>query len=227
MRDAVVDAVDGVVRQVLEAGEDVGVVRQQRCINGRSEATLDQAGRRVTRRRDAVVLPALHERDAVVRVGHWCGVDLAAGLRLERGDPVEDFEAGRLAALRVAGPDDQVELAFALADRAGRGPGRRRSSRRGAGRGRARGGAGRRGRRGCSRAAGGDDCRHCHGSPKFPLEHVSSSQRAPGHSWTRRTCCRFHTSRTGCPCAASTSMDDVVRFCWVTTRSEPASSATI
>ena len=59
--------------------------------------------------------PGLDERDAVVRVGHVGRVDLAAGLLLERGDPV----VGRVdvAALGVARPDDEVELALAVAER--------------------------------------------------------------------------------------------------------------
>ena len=115
VRDAVGDAVDAVVVLQLQAVEDVRVVRDEGRVDRRDEAGRDEALRRVTRGRHAVVAAALHELHHVRRVGAVLGLDLAAGLRLERRDPV--VVGVVVAALRIAGPDDEVDLALARAER--------------------------------------------------------------------------------------------------------------
>ena len=111
VRDAVHLAVDRVPRLVLQAGEDVGVVRDQVGVDRRDVAAGDQAQRRVARGRHAVVLAGAHQRDHLVGGVADLDVDLAAGLLLERRDPV-DLRVGR-AVLGVAGPGDDVQLALA------------------------------------------------------------------------------------------------------------------
>ena len=74
----------------------------------------DQAQRRVARGGDEVEAALVHQRDHLVGGGGRLDVDLAAGLLLEVGDPVIGLVG--LAALDVAGPGDDIDLAFALAD---------------------------------------------------------------------------------------------------------------
>ena len=114
MRDAVRLAVDGVVRLQLEVLVHVGVVRDQVDVDRRDLAAGDEAERRVAGGRDAVVLAALHELHHLVGRVAELGVDRAAGGLLERGHPV-DGGIGR-AVLDVAGPGDEVDLTFALAE---------------------------------------------------------------------------------------------------------------
>ena len=150
VRDAVRDAVDGVVRLVLEAIEDVRVVGDLGGVDRRDVAAGDEAQGRVTRRGDAVVLTGLHQLDHLGRAGPDLDRGLAAGRGLERGDPVvaagRDGLAAR-AAHDVLRPGDEVELALALADgaaargRTGRACRRRRAGRRAGGRRRGRRGA--------------------------------------------------------------------------------------
>ena len=121
---AVADAVDRVVGLVLQAVEHVLVVRDQVEVDRGDVAAGDQAERRVTRRRHAVVLAGLHQLDHVGRVDADLDRDLAAGRLLERGDPVVALDllaAGP--ADDVAGPGDEVQLALGRTER------RRRSAR--------------------------------------------------------------------------------------------------
>ncbi len=209
MRDAVVDAVDRVVRQVLEVVEDRVVVLEDVGIDGRRQAAGDEPRRRVARRADPVVLARLHERDAVVRVGHVRGVDLAAGLILERSDPV--IGGVGLAALGVAGPDDQVQLALAIPDLGDRGRARRATA---------------------LATTGGEQQRHGaeqHGCAQVPHRLVSSSVSPSTPSLLARlnTCRRFQMRRTGLPWVSSASIEEVSRFCCVTTSCPPISSSTM
>ena len=80
-------AVDRVPRLVLQRREDVRVVRDQVGVDRRDVAARDQAQRRVTGRRDAVVLAGAHQRDHLVGGVADLDVDLAAGLLLEVATP--------------------------------------------------------------------------------------------------------------------------------------------
>ena len=105
MRDAVGDAVDRVVRLVLQALEDVLVVRDQIVVHGRDVAPRDEPQRRVSRRGHAVVVPGAHERHHLVRGRPDLCIHGAARLLLEGLHPV---------VLEVARPRDQVDLALLL-----------------------------------------------------------------------------------------------------------------
>ena len=115
MGNAVMHPFICVVRLVLERGVDVLVVGDQIHIHRRHVAADHEAQRGVARRRHAIVLAGLHERDHLVRGAGDLGVRDAAGLLLERTDPVR-LGIGR-PVLRVPGPDDDVQRALALADR--------------------------------------------------------------------------------------------------------------
>ena len=184
-------------------------------------ALLDEADRGVARRGEPVVQGAAalpHEGDHLVRTARFLDrLDLAASLRLEWMDPVVLGDVGTR--FRVARPDDEVQLTLARANgvddlRARR---RRRLAR----------APGRRGRspiarriRGARSTRCGDNRRGGHQGRQLPVVHAPPPM-TPRHSLTRRACCRFQTSRTGRPFAASASIDDVDRFCWVTTSSAP------
>ena len=56
--------------------------------------------------------------------------------------------------------------------------------------------------------------------------HRFPARRFVSESATGKLCCRFQIRRTGVPSRASASIDEVGRFCCVTTSSEPASRAT-
>ncbi len=74
----------------------------------------DQAQRCVTRRGDQVVTPLGHQAYHFVRGGGGFHVDLAAGFLLETGDPVVGLVA--FAAFDIAGPGDDIQLAFTCAN---------------------------------------------------------------------------------------------------------------
>ena len=115
VRHPVPDAIDRVVRLVLQAVEDVRVVRDEVEVHRRDVALRDQPQRRVARGRHAVVRARRDEVDHVVRARAVLRVDLAAGLLGELVRP-------RL--VRVAGPDDEIDLV----PRSSRSPGSRRAS---------------------------------------------------------------------------------------------------
>ena len=68
----------------------------------------------ITRSRDTVVLTGPHQGDHLVRGGSDLGVDLAPGLVLEVGDPVDVRIRGSV--LDVTRPGDQVYLSLALSE---------------------------------------------------------------------------------------------------------------
>ena len=104
MWHAVTNAVDRVVRLPLEALVHVRVVRDQVEVHRRDVFLRNEPQRCVARRRDAVVRARRDEIDHVVGAGTVLRVHLAAGLLGELVGP-------RL--VRVAGPDDEVDLALA------------------------------------------------------------------------------------------------------------------
>ena len=211
MRDPVRDAVDRVVWLVLERLEDVGVVLEQVQIDRLDEAAAHEAQARVTRRGHDVELLRVRREEGVrlVRRPEDLRVDLASRLGLEVGHPV-DGRIGR-AVLDVPGPRQDVDALALRAAELGRHARCRRAA-------------------GCAASAaatGADDDRH-HGGERHrstdPHRSPPPSDQAP--SAMDRACCRFHTRRTALPCCASASVDDVARFCWVTTSRAPASSVT-
>ena len=108
------DAVDGVPRCVLQslvdglpAGNEVDVDRLNLLAG-------DQAERRIAGGGDEIEAALVHERDHLVGGSGRLDVDLAARLLLEGGDPVIILIG--LAALDVAGPGNDIDLAFTLAD---------------------------------------------------------------------------------------------------------------
>ena len=113
-RDAVVLAVDRVVRRRLERRQEVLPARDLVDVDRLDVARVDEAKARVARGRDEVVLAAsaapvrVHEREHLVRRAGVLAVDGAARLLLERL---------REALVRVVRPLDHVERALSLADR--------------------------------------------------------------------------------------------------------------
>src|SRR5258705_9893771 len=102
--------VDGVERRALEERVEVLPRRNEIDVRGTPVAAVDEPQVGVTRRRYEVVLAATaigHERDHLARRAGVLGVHRAAGLLLERLDPV---------LFGVALPNDDVDLALALAD---------------------------------------------------------------------------------------------------------------
>ena len=198
VRDAVGDAVDRVVRLVLQALEDRVVVLDQVEVDRGHVLACDQSQCRVARRRDTVVVAGLHQRDHLVRGRADLRVDLAARLCLEGSDPV---------LLDVAGPVDQVHLTLSRADRAehpfGRGGRRSRTS-----------GAvlvvvAAAARRRKQRDAAVDRKSGPAGLTPSCLAH-SSSISPPGS--ISYVCSGRHSRRTGRPRASTTSVDVVSRF---------------
>ena len=109
--EAVVHAVDRVVRRRLQLGDEVGEVRNQLHVDRLHVAAVDEAQARVAGGRHEVVLRAAalaHQRHHLVRRAGVLAVHLAAGLGFERLDP---------GVFRVALPGHDVERALALADR--------------------------------------------------------------------------------------------------------------
>ncbi len=121
---AVVDAVDGVVRLVLEGGEDISVARDQFHIDWLDVASLDEPQTGIAGRRDDIELLGVggEQAERLVRGPEHLDRGLAAGRILERRDPV-DGRVGR-AVLGVAGPGEDRQRSLTLADR-------RRQARRG------------------------------------------------------------------------------------------------
>ena len=99
---------DRVPRPVLQERRDVRVVGHQVGVHRRHVAAVDQPQGGVAGGRHPVVLAGLHQRDHLVRGVADLHVDLAAGLLLERRDPVDGLVVG--AVLGVPGPGDDVEL---------------------------------------------------------------------------------------------------------------------
>ena len=112
--DAVVNAVDCVPRCILEPLVDAAPAWDQVGIDGLNLPARNQAQRRIARGRDKVESALSHQRDHRVRRRRGLNIDLAARFLLESGDPVIIFVG--LAALDIAGPGNDIELALALAD---------------------------------------------------------------------------------------------------------------
>ena len=113
VRDAVVGAVERVVRLVLQVVEDGLVVGDQIRVDRGHVAALEEPRGRVARGRDAVVLAGPHQLHHLVRRAGHLDLDVAAGLLLEARDPVG--AVGPI--LDVPGPRDQVDLALLLGGR--------------------------------------------------------------------------------------------------------------
>ena len=110
-------AIDSVPGRVLQAIVDGLPAWDQVDIDRLNLLAGDQAERRVARGGDEIEAALIHERDHLVGCGGRLDVDLAARLLLEVGDPVVILVG--LAALDVARPGDDIDLAFALADTRG------------------------------------------------------------------------------------------------------------
>jgi hypothetical protein len=115
--DPVVDAVNGVVRLVLEGREDVGVVLDQVDVDCLDVASSNESQAGVARCRDDVELLGVCREQAERLVGRTENLngDLAAAGVLERLDPVDRF-VGR-SVFDVARPRQHGHFAFAFADR--------------------------------------------------------------------------------------------------------------
>ena len=221
MRHAVGDAVDRVVRLVLQALEHVLVVRDQVEVHGRDVAGGDQAQAGVAGRRDPVVLAGPHQGHHLVRRVAGLDVDLAAGLLLEVRHPVDLRIRGPV--LDVAGPGDQVDLTLAFAERLhhalGRAAGRL---------------PGRRARAAClvvvAAAAGGHDAQYAGRQQRrrpasdFLLAHSSS----PPFDVVSivNAFSGSQLARIRVPCRSNTSLEPRSRFWLTAISSPPASSAT-
>src|SRR5207244_4002072 len=113
-RDAVVLAVDRVVRRRLEDRDEVVPTRDQADVDRFDVATSDQAQARIPGGRDEIPLATAatatraHQGNHLVRGAGVLAVNLAARLLLE---------FGRELGIRVVRPLDQVERTLALADR--------------------------------------------------------------------------------------------------------------
>ena len=208
-RDAVVDALDRVVRGRLEGRQEVLPRRDQVDVDGLDVAAVDQPQTRVAGRRDEVVLATAsaaagaHQRHHLVRAARVLAVDDAAGLLLERL---------REARVAVRGPLDQVQRAFALADRR---------------------------RQAAAVAARNGDCRHEQRGDERDQEQVDLAEPWPSHDVRppcrgvlsvgsiANVCSGRHVSRTGRPRCSSASADDDSRFCCSATSSPPPSSSTM
>jgi hypothetical protein len=106
-----VDRVPGAVLQTrvdgLPARDQVGIDLLHRLAGDETQGGIARSGHQVE-------AAAVHEGDHLVRGAGHLGVDLAAGLLLEIGHPVVVLVIG--AALDVAGPGDDIDLAFSWPD---------------------------------------------------------------------------------------------------------------
>src|SRR5262249_10179037 len=91
------------------------VVRHQSRVDRSHVTAVHELCGRVARGRHTVVLTGAHQVDHLVRRPGHLDVDLAAGLLLERGDPVDALRRGTV--LAVPGPADDVEVALAGSNR--------------------------------------------------------------------------------------------------------------
>ena len=114
---AIVLAVHRVPGGILQAGVYLAVARDERQVECLHLAAGDEAQAGVAGGGHQIEAPLVHQRHHLVRGGGRLDVDLAAGLFLEAGDPVVVLVG--LAALHVAGPGHDVELAFTLAEGGG------------------------------------------------------------------------------------------------------------
>ena len=94
----------------LRKSEIGRVVGHQIGVDRGDVTGVDQPQRRVAGCRDPVVLAGAHQLDHFVGRVAELDVDLAAGLLLERRDPVDGLVVG--AVLGIARPRDDVELAL-------------------------------------------------------------------------------------------------------------------
>ncbi len=111
---AIMNAVLGVPGRVLQAlvdglprGDEVGVDRLNALAGHQAERGIARGG-------DQVEAAFVHQRDHFVGGGGGLDGDLAAGLGFELGDPVIVLVG--FAALDIAGPGDDGERAFTLAE---------------------------------------------------------------------------------------------------------------
>ena len=143
-------------------------------------------------------------------------VDLAAGLLLERRDPVVVLVALGRAVLDVADPRDQVQLALARADRRDRGPSAPPPASPPVVAPHA----------AATSASAAPSASHPHGndSSSTPPPGPMDPSRAPAGASTCRLLLRSHTRRTALPRTCSASIELVARFCCMTTSAPPSSS---
>ena len=115
VRRAVGFAVHGVPGAVQQARIDVLPVRDQRGVDRLHPLAEDQAQRGVAGGGHQIVAALGHQADHFIRGGGGLHVHRTAGLLLKLGDPVVVFVG--LAAFDVAGPGDDIQPAFAFAQR--------------------------------------------------------------------------------------------------------------
>ena len=104
-------AVDGVPGRILEAVIDRRPGRNEINVDRLHPLAGDQTQRGVARRGDQIEAAFIHQRHHLVGCVGGLDVDLAARGFLEFGDPVKSLVG--FAAFKVAGPGDNVDLAFA------------------------------------------------------------------------------------------------------------------
>jgi hypothetical protein len=111
-------APDGVPGRILEPLVDRRPARDLGGVDLLDALAGHEAEAGVARGGDEVETALVHQRDHLVRCAGSLDVDLAARLLLEVRHPVVFLV--RLAALDVAGPGDDIDLAFAGADLSGK-----------------------------------------------------------------------------------------------------------
>ncbi len=207
VRDAVVDAVEGVVRLVLEVCEDRLVVGDQVGVDRGDEAGGDEPGGGVAGSRDAVVLPGFHQLDHFVGGAGFLVVDLAAGLLFERFAPFR-FD--------VAGPGDQRDFALSLADLL-----QRFIAAAAAGRVAAAATTGE-GEHEYDQA--GDDEPRRAGGVAIPFPHDGATSCLVDFPPTAAACSGRHPTRTSFPCPGNAPEDALSTFCLTSWSFSPLSS---
>ncbi|MNG92144.1 hypothetical protein D3C79_510650 [compost metagenome] len=111
---AIVLAIYRVPGSILQAGVYLAVARDERQVECLHLAPRDEAQAGVAGGSHQIEAPLVHQGHHLVRGGGRLDADLAAGLLLEAGYPVVVLVG--LAALHVAGPGHDIELAFTLAE---------------------------------------------------------------------------------------------------------------
>jgi hypothetical protein len=206
----VVDTVEGVVRLVLEVGEDRLVVGDQVGVDRRDEAGGDETGGCVARGRDTVELAAFHQLDHFVGGAGFLVVDLAAGFLFERLAPF-GFD--------VAGPGDQRDFTLSLADLL------QRFIAAAAGAVVAAAAASCEGEHEDDQS--GDDEPRRAGGVAIPSPHFGATSCLVDFPPTAATCSGRHPTRTSFPCPGNAPEDALSTFCLTSWSFSPFSSSTV